>query len=317
MPLALHRAGSAVGPVGPLPSEVGCAVRLACVDSQGRRGSVAGVVDTVVLSEAFEWNGTTVRWSRFGHGLAVVLCHGTPWSSYVWRVLIDELRRDRSVYVWDMLGYGQSDKPDADVSLATQGELLAALIHHWGLETPDVVAHDYGGAVALRAHLLHGMTMRSLALVDVVALRPWGSPFFRLVAEHAAVFAALPSNLHEALLREYISGASAPGLRLEVLDELVAPWLGDGQAAFYRQIAQADERFTAEVEPRYGDINVPVLIVWGSEDRWIAAERAARLAQLIPNSTVHLIEGAGHLVQEDKPVELTLAIAQWLKQPTA
>ena len=163
------------------------------------------------LAEEFDWRGSVVRWARNGDGPPVVLCHGTPWSSFVWRSTVDALRDHRSVYVWDMLGYGQSEMPDADVSLAVQGELLSALVEHWELERPDVVAHDYGGAVALRAHLLHGMRVNSLALVDVVALRPWGSPFFRLVHEHSAVFAVLPANLHEALLREYIAGASAPG----------------------------------------------------------------------------------------------------------
>ena len=228
--------------------------------------------------------------------------------------MIEALSSKRSLYVWDMLGYGQSDKPDGDVSLGTQGELFAALVDHWGLETPDVVAHDYGGAVALRAHLLHGVDVRSLALIDVVALRPWGSPFFRLVADHAEAFSALPPNLHEALIREYISGASGPGLRPEVLDALVEPWLGEGQAAFYRQAAQADERFTDEVEPLYGDIRVPTLIVWGTDDQWLPADHAQRLAEAIPNSTLEFIERAGHLIQEDCPAELTRTINRWLTE---
>ncbi len=231
----------------------------------------------------------------------------------MWRTTIEALSGARSVYVWDMVGYGDSDKRAGDVSLGAQGELLAALVHHWELDAPDFVAHDYGGTVCLRAHLLHGVSVSSLALVDVVALRPWGSPFFRLVAEHAEVFAALPPNLHEALLREYISGASGLGFEPDVLDRLVAPWLGDGQAAFYRQIAQADEQFTAEVECHYGDIDVPTLIVWGTADEWIPVDRAHRLASLIPDSRVEIIDGAGHLVQEDRPIELNKTIRRWLQ----
>ena len=151
------------------------------------------VAISVELTEVFEWNGSIVRWSRFGGGSPVVVCHGTPWSSLVWRSTIDVLKQNHAVYVWDMIGYGQSDKPDADVSLATQGALLVALGGPMNLNSPDVVAHDYGGAVALRAHLLHGMPVGSFVLVDIVALRPWGSPFFRLVAQNADVFVALPS----------------------------------------------------------------------------------------------------------------------------
>lgn len=266
----------------------------------------------IQLTETYQWNGATIRWAHFGQGPPVILCHGTPWSSLVWRTVIESLSPERSVYVWDMIGYGQSDKADGDVSLGTQGELLAALVDHWGLETPDVVAHDFGGAVALRAHLLHGVEVRSLALIDVVALRPWGSPFFRLVAGHPEVFSALPPNLHEALIREYISSASGPGLRPEVLNALVEPWLGEGQAAFYRQIAQADERFTDEVEVLYGHIRVPALIVWGTDDRWLSTDHGQRLAEAIPHSKLQLVQGAGHLVQEDRPAELTNVIHRWL-----
>ncbi len=270
------------------------------------------------LTESFDWHGSTIRHGRFGTagGPAVVLCHGTPWSSFAWRTLIDALVPDWTVFAWDMVGYGTSAKPDADVSLETQGQLLAALVGYWELERPHLVAHDYGGAVALRAHLLHEVSISSLALIDVVALRPWGSPFFRLVGENSQVFAALPENLHEALVREYISGASGPGLRPDTLDELVAPWLGDGQAAFYRQIAQADERFTAEFEPLLDKIDVPTTIIWGTDDEWIPPDRAERLRRIIPNSAVSYIEGAGHLVQEDAPAELIRLVHRWLRSQT-
>lgn len=266
-----------------------------------------------VLRETFAWRGGLVRWDAIGTGAAVVFCHGTPWSSYVWRTTAEALLSERTVYLWDMIGYGQSDKPDGDVSLGAQGRLLAALLQHWGLDAPDVVAHDFGGAVALRAHLLYEIPLRSLALVDAVALRPWGSPFFRLVADHADVFTQLPPNLHEALVREYIAGASFQGLAPDVHDALVSPWLGaKGQPAFYRQIAQADQGYTDEIEPLYPDIKVPTFIVWGSADEWVPVDRAHRLRSLIDGSRLELIDFAGHLVQEDRPSELNALLHQWL-----
>jgi hypothetical protein len=64
---------------------------------------------------------------------------------------------------------------------------------------------------------------------------------------------------------------------------VVAPWLGaEGQEAFYRQkIAQNDPGYTDEVQPLYGGIERPVLIVWGEEERWIALERGRRLQEAI------------------------------------
>jgi len=244
----------------------------------------------------------------------VVFCHGTPWSAELWRPVAEALAAHFTVYLWDMPGYGTSSKlPEHRVSLDVQGELFGDLLTSWDLPSPHVVAHDYGGAVALRAHLLHGRAFASLALVDVVALRPWGSEFFRLVRDHADVFAALPPAVHDGVVRAYISGASHRGLQPDALDVLALPWLDDvGQAAFYRQIAQADEVYTDEVEPLYPAIDVPVLVVWGRDDAWIPVDRAHRLHELIPGARLAIIDEAGHLIQLDQPAALTAALMHWL-----
>lgn len=267
-----------------------------------------------MLDKTFAWRDQEVRWTRFGSGPSVVFCHGTPWSAALWRPIAEAVSAHFTVHLWDMPGYGRSSMVDGqDVSLAAQGELLAALLDHWQLAAPHVVAHDYGGAVALRAHLLHGAAYESLALVDVVALAPWGSDFFRLVAEHAAVFARLPAPLHEALVRAYIAGAAHRPLRAPDHDMLTKPWLGPaGQAAFYRQIAQADQRYTDEIEPLYPGIGVPTLIVWGTEDTWIPVDHAHRLADLIPHARLTLVPDAGHLIQLDAPAALTGVLQRWL-----
>lgn len=269
----------------------------------------------VVLAESFTWRGDQqVRWSRYGSGPPVVFCHGTPWSSALWKPIADALSSDVTVYLWDTPGYGASTMASGqDVSLLAQGTLLAEFLDLWELDEPHVIAHDYGGAVALRAHLLHGAHYRSLALVDVVALSPWGSEFFRLVADNAEVFTQLPPPLHEALVRAYITGAAHRPLRADQLDELVGPWIGaDGQAAFYRQIAQADQSYTDEIEPAYSRIDVPVLVAWGTEDTWIPVDRAHRLADQIPGAELHLVPEAGHLIQLDAPEHLTALLQKWL-----
>ncbi len=181
------------------------------------------------------------------------------------------------------------------------------------LDRPHVVAHDYGGAVSLRAHLVHEVPYASLALVDVVALAPWGSEFFRLVADNAATFQALPGYIHEAVVRAYVDGASHRSLTAAESDLLAGPWLGaEGQAAFYRQIAEADQTYTDEIEPRYGDLDLPVLVVWGEQDTWIPVDRAHRLAAAIPDAELALIPDAGHLIQLDAPTALSVVLHRWL-----
>ncbi|MEU5821507.1 alpha/beta hydrolase [Streptomyces sp. NPDC047803] len=268
------------------------------------------------LGEAYDSASGTVRWDSLGQPGRdpVVLLHGTPFSSCVWRDVAQALARDHQVFVWDMPGYGASEmSAGQDVSLAAQGKVFTELLDHWGLAEPAVVAHDFGGCAALRAHLLHGVRYRALALVDAVALAPWGSPFFRLVGDHAEVFEQLPAALHRALVREYVSSASGPGLHPDVLDRLVQPWLGVlGQAAFYRQIAQADQRYTDEIQDRYDEIAVPTLVCWGQDDTWIPVEKGRELADRIPGARFEPLNGAGHLVQEDAPAALTAALIAFL-----
>jgi pimeloyl-ACP methyl ester carboxylesterase len=213
-----------------------------------------------------------------------------------------------------MPGYGTSTMADGqDVSLGTQGELLAALLAEWDLEAPHVVAHDYGGVVALRAHLLHGARYRSLALVDAVALAPWGTEFLRLVRDNVDVFTRIPATIHEGLVRQYVRGAAARPLAPAEEEMLIRPWLSDaGQAALYRQMAQADERFTDEVEPRYPEIDLPVTVVWGDADPWLPVEQGRRLAALVPGAQLHVVEGAGHLIQLEAPATLTAILQRWL-----
>jgi pimeloyl-ACP methyl ester carboxylesterase len=149
--------------------------------------------------------------------------------------------------------------------------------------------------------------------VDVVALRPWWSDFFRLVREHSDVFASLPPDIHLGAVEAYIKGASHTGLGPAAQAMLTSPWSSsEGQAAFYRQIAQADQRYTDEIQERYTEIDLPVHVIWGAEDSWIPLGRGRELQTMIPGAGLDVIEGAGHLIQLDAPAELAVALHRWL-----
>jgi pimeloyl-ACP methyl ester carboxylesterase len=248
-------------------------------------------------------DGRVVAWHHRGSGPPVVLCHGTPWSSVVWEQVAADLEHSRTVYLWDMPGFGRSSIVGGqDVSIAAQIRALIELLDVWDLDRPAVIAHDIGGAVALGAHLLHRRSLKTLVLIDIVTLRPWGSPFFRLVRDHAEVFMELPPTLHEGLLRAYISGASYRGLDTPTQEALLAPWLSAvGQQAFYAQIAQCSNHDTDPIVDRLAEVTTPTTILWGIEDSWIPAEQASRLAAAIPDAHFTLLSNAGHLVQYDAP----------------
>ncbi|WP_017537568.1 alpha/beta fold hydrolase [Nocardiopsis halophila] len=266
------------------------------------------------LDRTFDSPNGTVRWARSGQGDPLVLVHGWPFSSYIWRDLARALSTRHTVYVWDLPGYGASERYEGqDVSLAGHQQVFASLLDHWGLERPAVAAHDIGGAVALRTALLSGRRFERLALVDAVAAGPWGSPFFQLANRQAPAFAQVPAHLHEALVRAYIADGADRQLREETLKALARPWTGaHGQAAFYRQMAQAHQRHTAEYEDRLGELDLPVAVVWGERDRWLPLQRGRELAERLPRARLHVLEGSGHLVQEDAPAQLAAVLGDFL-----
>ena len=266
------------------------------------------------LSQTYDFNGRTVRYGVRGDGPPVVLAHGTPWSSFNLRHIIKALSEDFTVYYYDLLGYGQSDKTSGDVSLGIQNQVLSGLLDHWQIRQPVIIGHDFGGATLLRTHLLNKCNFDKIVLIDPVAVSPWGSPFFRHVREHETAFAGVPDYIHEAIVRAYVKTAAFKPIDDATLDMIVAPWMDEnGKSAFYRQIAQANSAYTDDVQPLYTQITIPTLILWGSEDTWIPLERGEALHDMIPGSTFRVIPDAGHLVIEEKPDQLLREIRSFLK----
>jgi pimeloyl-ACP methyl ester carboxylesterase len=255
------------------------------------------------LSRTYEFAEGKVAYEILGDGSPVVLIHGTPSWSYLWRNVASDLAGQHTVYVYDLLGYGTSEKREhQDVSIATQTKLLAELLDLWGLAQPCVAGHDFGGTIALRLLLLEGRHFRRLALCDPVAIAPWITPFSRHVQAHLEAFQTVPEHIHRQLIATHIRTAIAGQMTDDQLEPYLRPWLGIvGQAAYYRQVAQFDERYTREIEPRYGEIQTPTLLLWGTQDGWLNPQFGHKLAQAIPGARLSLITGAGHFLPEDQP----------------
>lgn len=263
---------------------------------------------------SFTFEAREVKYGIEGAGPPVILVHGTPWSSFNLRHLIQGLSLHYKVHFFDLLGYGCSDKSDGDVSLGVQNRLLEALINHWQLEKPCIVGHDFGGTTVLRNHILDRREYEKIVVIDPVALSPWGSPFFRHIREHESAFSGVPAYIHKAIVKAYIETAAYQPLPEETIVGILAPWQGEpGQAAFYRQIAQADSKFTDEFQDKFSDMRAPTLILWGEEDTWIPCTQAFELQKKIAHAKLVTIEGAGHLVIEEKPKRLVDEIHQFFR----
>lgn len=267
-----------------------------------------------ILQNSFDFEGCEVRWDVKGNGKPLIIAHGTPWSSFNLRHLINGLSEQYQVYYFDLLGYGQSDKSEGDVSLGVQNKVLASLMEHWNLDKPIVIGHDFGGTTVLRTLLLNQKAYEKLIVIDPVALSPWGSPFFKHVNKHEEAFAGMPDYIHEAIVATYIKTAAYNALSQETINGIIKPWKGEkGKAAFYRQIAQADSRYTDEIQELFKNISIPTLILWGEKDEWIPVEKGRELNSLITESQLTTIADSGHLVIEEKPDELLKEIKTFLQ----
>lgn len=264
----------------------------------------------LTLPNRIDFQGHAVAWGALGDGPPLVLVHGTPFSSQVWRKIAPLLARRWRVFYFDLLGYGASMvEGDVDVSLGVQNALLAHMLRAWALSEPELLAHDFGGATALRGHFLNGLRYKRLTLIDPVAVAPWGSPFVAHVRSHEAAFAGLPAYAHEAMLRAYLQGAAHQPLSNEAMEAYAAPWRGAvGQPGFYRQIAQMDQKYTDAVERQYPIYAGAARLLWGAEDEWIPLERGQKLASALTDGRLTVVEKAGHLVQDDAPEAVVAAM---------
>jgi len=144
-----------------------------------------------------------------------------------------------------------------------------------------------------------------------VAISPQGSPLVQAAKKHEDVCASLPAYIHEAMLRAYIGTAVGNALREDEMQLYLASWLGDtGQKAFWRQVAQMDDKYTEEVEWRYGEMRCPVMILWGQDDEWIPIADGHELARRMSAASFMPVPNAKHLVQEDAPEAIVAATLQ-------
>ncbi|GAA1251372.1 alpha/beta hydrolase [Prauserella halophila] len=266
------------------------------------------------------WLDTRIRVSAgevsagvYGSGPPIVLTHGTPASAQLWRRVIPELARRHTVYVWDLLGFGDSTLDEsAAPSIATQAATLAELVEHWGLTSPDLVGHDIGGGIVARAHLVEGVPARRLAFLDAAVIGPWNTAFTEHMQRYADAYRTMPEHAFADLVAPRLRTATHHDMSDEVLDLYLAPWRGaEGQRRWVAQAEHVHFDDTREAVDRLRDITAETLVLWGEQDGWLAPSTGDRLAAAIPGARREDLPGAGHFAPEDDPRAVARSLARF------
>ncbi|MGI9290373.1 MAG: alpha/beta fold hydrolase [Gammaproteobacteria bacterium] len=238
---------------------------------------------------------------------SIVLIHGFANTLQTFRDLAPELADTYHVIALDMPGFGLSAKPDdRDYSNANQGKLVGDFARALELDQYIIGGHSMGGT-----HSLH-VAVNEPEVVGIIFLNPGiittgvpaateylKFPFPRISAKTFADRQFRENFLKTSYLRPEI-------ITEEVMDEVMIGSLTDD---YYPGTTQLMSYYVAgnEVE-MLDDVRVPVLIVWGVQDKNKPENEATELQSMLPGSRLVLIDDAAHYVHEEAPVESAQAI---------
>jgi len=260
-------------------------------------------------------NGYRIAYSTMGSGEPIVLIHGTPSSSYIWRNVAKRLADSGyAVHVYDLLGYGYSERPydqAVDTSVSGQVPILKQLIAHWGIARSHIVGHDIGGGIAQRFCIFHTKMVKSLTLIDSVSFDSWPSSRTRKqMAAGLEVLIKAPDAEHRAHFREWLLSAvyhkkQFTSGALDGFLEYISGPVGQS-SLFQHQVSHYDHKHTSEISNRLSELSaMPVQILWGENDAWQNPDWAHKLNAAIPGSVLHRIPECGHFAMEDQPEEIS------------
>jgi pimeloyl-ACP methyl ester carboxylesterase len=253
------------------------------------------------------------HWLDAGRGEPMVLVHGLGNSSLVWRQVMRGLARHHHVVAPDLPGFGQSSPTARRPLLDAYSDFLAELIRRTGRGVPAaVVGNSVGGAVAMRLALAHPELVSRLVLVDPAGVGQGVPSWWRLVRFEPLVrllsavpLALTPRPVLERVIAEaYRRMAFAdPSHVSERSVRIFAQRLNSRERIhrFLRNAHDLVHAFETELQPLEHPLPVPVLAVWGRQDRLVPLHDALALLERIGELEIRIIEDAGHSPQLEAP----------------
>jgi len=256
--------------------------------------------------------GLTMRGTICGSGQTVLLLHGIPGSSGIWKGVVEQLSKTHQVVVPDLIGFGKSSRTtDPELLWTThQAQAIRALLQQSGVRSCCVVGHDYGGPVSaalyqqapeLFSHLmllstnLFGDTpipfpLSGILLPGIGSM--WARMLFSRPSLNMLVKKGLPKPKKPSFQPVDYTGDAAQGAAIRVI--------------FYTALKEISKRY-APVEQSLRDVGCPSQVLWGEKDMFFSVEQGKRTARHI-GADFELISGAGHFLPHEHPEKIVAAI---------
>lgn len=237
-----------------------------------------------------------------GQGNPVVLVHGLQGRWEDWLPLIADFTKDGyKVYALDLAGFGRSDRPDVDYSIALQEEVLRQFLDSQKLQQPDIAGWSMGGWISLKFAAEHPERVRRLILMDSAGLK-----------FDAVNAAALRPKSEKDLAH-----------MMEVLTPHPQPIPGFLARDLLRNFAREDwvtdrtlkSMFTGKdlMDGKMQGVKAPVLILWGKQDVLTPPAIGEEMRQAMPQSVLYLLDGCGHMAPIECRARVATAVDKFLK----
>lgn len=261
--------------------------------------------------------GIRVHYREAGEGPPVLLLHGWPTSSFLYREVMKPLAAHNRVVAMDLPGFGASDKPlgpRAYTFRAYQAR-IDGFLEALGIAETGLVVHDLGGPVGLywAVHQLERVTRLALLNTIVYPQVSWAVAAFAVACRIPGPRGLMTSayGLRKAM---EVGMATAPSA--EVVAGVQAPFASKpARTALLQAALQLNLKKMREIEARLPGYTGPVRCIYGTADRILpdVARTMARVKRDLPQAEVTALDGCGHFLQEDRPDEVGALLAEFFR----
>ncbi|MDX2355827.1 alpha/beta hydrolase [Dietzia sp. PP-33] len=251
-------------------------------------------------------NGLTIAYRREGVGPPVVFLHGAAGDGRIWAPQFADLTDEFTVIAWDEPGAGGSSDLPHDFTLADIADVLAAMLDSLDLGPAHIAGNSWGGTVLLEFYRRHPDRVATLIMIDTYAGWKGSLPADEVRARVAG--ARMMLSVRDEAVDPTVSGLFASDPPKEVARLLATITADVRPDTLRRELAIMAEADLSDLLPR---ITVPTLLIWGRNDLRSPLTVAHRFHEVIPDSTLVVIDDAGHLSHLERPEQVNHAVRQF------